>query len=184
MASEPFYLLRELVEAESETERVFRETIEQAGALIAAHWVDPEPFSHAADEPRRPERWPAFEARYPTGRHRAPTASAWGSAVFQWAFGVAELRRDRPGEAAFAAGVIAPLDARDSPFADAHWLAERERDGFEHLRNARLRVERAVRWLYPDELMVQAGDEEQARVLADWVVETFEELAARPPEGQ
>jgi hypothetical protein len=184
MASEPFYLLRELVEAESETERVFRETIEQAGALIAARWAEPAPLVHTADEPRRPERWPAFEARYPTGRHRAPTASAWGSAVFQWAFGVAELRRDRPGEAAFAAGVIAPLDARDSPFADAHWLAERERDGFEHLRNPRLRVERAVRWLYPDELMVRAGDEDQSRVLADWVVETFEELAARPPEGQ
>ena len=60
----------------------------------------------------------------------------------------------------------------------AKWLAERQAAGYEHLRDEWTRL---WRYLYPEQLLAAPTVEGQARILADWVVESFRGLAENPP---
>lgn len=180
MGEAPFHRLRELAEAEAEAaRRVFGPVIAAAEVELARSWGEPVPSTWGAAGP--PAGWPAFERQYRTHRKGGHEDARWGSARFEWAFGVSELRRERPGEAAFAAGAAAPLDDAGSPLDDLHWLEERRAEGFEALRDQRLGLLRVVRWLYPGELVAVEDANEQGRELAAWVVGAFEHLAECPP---
>lgn len=180
MAQSHFHLLRELAAAEEDAGQVFRGAIEHAVGEIGMRWADPLSDSDAA-APGRASHWPAFEHCYPTHRRGEAPAPGWGPARFEWSFGINELRRERPGEVAFAAGVVARLDAEASPLDGGDWVAERRAEGFTELRNPRLCVAQLVRWLYPEELLAVGAPGEQGEHLADWVISTFESLAGRPP---
>jgi hypothetical protein len=183
MDSRPLHQLRELARVEGEAaERVFGPIIDRAADQIAHAWGAPVPprLGTAAGPP---SRWPAFEAQHRTHRDGGRDDPTWRGSRFEWAFGVSELRRERPGELAFAAGAVAPLDEAPSPLETEAWLAERRREGFEHLRNRRLGLVRVVRWLYPGEVVAREDTAAQGRYLADWVVRIFEHLEERPPKG-
>ncbi len=107
----------------------------------------------------------------------------WREAWFEWGLrdtGQMEGLEDVRGSRAFMAG--ATLITNDNPTKVAdnqQWLAQHLANGFKYFwiagywRLARLR--------YPDELLRDMTLDDQGRGLGRWILETFRELADRPP---
>jgi hypothetical protein len=173
-------LLR-VMEAEDRAAQAFAATLEFAVGEVAVRWTDPlPPSSGPGGHPVT--HMPVFDACYPVARDRGEPDPRWGGAHFEWSFGISELRDDRPGEVAFAAGVAVPA-ARATLLDDADWLDRRRARGFGRLHNVRLRTEQLLRWLDVDTVLAAGEPVAQGDLVADWVVTTFEELAADPPPG-
>jgi hypothetical protein len=58
------------------------------------------------------------------------------------------------------------------------WLAELSAQGFERVQDWYWRL---WRYRYPEELMGAPTLEAQAKLLADWILDSFRTLAATPP---
>jgi hypothetical protein len=171
-------LLADVAEAEDRAAQAFGAALEIAAGEVAVRWADPLPT--AAGPGGRPiAHLPVFDARYPAARASAP-APGWRGAWFEWSFGISELREERPGQVAFAAGAGAPLGT-GGPLADPAWLERRRAEGFEQLRNARLGADQVLRWLDVDAVLAAGEPVDQGDRIADWVVATFELLAGDPP---
>ena len=169
----------DVIEAEDRTVQAFASTLEFALGEVTVRWTDPLP--PAAGPGGRPvTHMPVFDVCYPVNRTGAHPDPRWGGAHFEWSFGISELRDDRPGEVAFAAGVAIP--AAGAALLDApDWLARRRAGGFGRLHNPRLGTEQLLRWLDVDTVLAAGEPVAQGDLVADWVVTTFEELAADPP---
>ena len=68
-----------------------------------------------------------------------------------------------------------PLDLQ----SNAGWTSGLRDDGFEVYRDKDYRA--AARFLYPEQLLVEATLEGQAQYLSDWVVSAFRDLIGNPP---
>ena len=62
--------------------------------------------------------------------------------------------------------------------ANQVWLSELGKHGFERVQDWYWRL---WRYRYPEELLASTSLEEQARALADWVLESFQIVEASPP---
>jgi hypothetical protein len=173
-------LLRDVAEAEDQAAHAFAATLELVSGQVAVRWADPLP--PAAGPGGRPvSHLPVFDVRYPAARGEAAPDTRWAGASFEWSFGISELRDDRPGEVAFGAGVTVPIAAEGSLLDDPQWIAGRRGEGFEHLHNVRLSAAQLMRWLHVDTVLAAGEIADQADFVADWIVATFEKLAASPP---
>ena len=171
-------LLADLAEAEDHAARAFASTLGLVAGEVAVRWHDPlPPADGAAGQPVT--HMPVFDARYPVNRGGGQPDPGWNEAWFEWSFGISELRAARPGEVAFAAGAATP--PRRANLNDARWLAEQRSRGFERVPNPRLGAEQLLRWLDVDRVLASSEPAGQADLVADWVVATFEALAASPP---
>lgn len=175
-------LLRGVADAEHDAAQAFAATLELVSGEVAVLWGDPLPIEPGPGGGDPVSHMPVFDARYPAARSGSAPHPAWGAARFEWSFGISELRADRPGEVAFAAGVAVPIHADGGLLdEDPEWLGERRAGGFERLHNPRLAAEQLLRWLDIDVVLAAGEPGEQADLVADWIVSTFAELAAAPP---
>ena len=118
--------------------------------------------------------------KYKPVRGAQPGASGpWGTVYFDWGFGPEEARQEqsRGGQAFYAGATM------EGAQTDMAWLALCESKGFEYepAEKPRNYHDRIRRYLYPDELLAQATLSEQAEMLGDFVLETFQLLADDPP---
>ena len=109
----------------------------------------------------------------------APASPVWRGAWLEWGlrrdFGRLDMRRAY----AFVAGVSfhKNTDVAGAP-EHADWLAARLDQGFEHVQH---QLPRLWSYRYPEQLLVAPTFEEQAELLAKWVLERFESLVRHPP---
>jgi hypothetical protein len=107
--------------------------------------------------------------------------SPWGKAWLEWGVRPDTAREDGRDGLAFFAGATFPT--KSNPMFSAKtqpWLAELSDRGFERVQDWYWRL---WRYRYPEELMAAPTLENQARVLADWVLESFSTLAGSPPQA-
>jgi len=118
--------------------------------------------------------------KYDPFRGAQPGAlGSWGTVYFDWGFGPEEARQEqsRGGQAFYAGATM------EGAQTDMAWLALCESKGFEYepAEKPRNYHDRIRRYLYPDELLAQETLSEQAEMLGDFVLETFQLLADDPP---
>lgn len=108
-----------------------------------------------------------------------PESPAWGDAWLEWGFRK-DMRPEARGAYAFVAGVTFPKKA-DIAGEERHqeWLVARLNQGFEH--ETYDGWPRVWSYRYPEQLLVASTFEEQADLLAGWVLERFDTLTAIPP---
>jgi hypothetical protein len=109
-----------------------------------------------------------------------PSSPAWNGAWLEWGFQQDSARPGARGAYAFVAGVTFQKKANVAGDPQHHeWLAARLNQGFEQVKHDRFR--RLWSYHYPEQLLIASTFEKQADLLADWVLERFDALAAHPP---
>lgn len=152
-------------------DRLVSEIMRAAEEFVDREWGD---RGQRGGSPYQLGYWRHFGT---AARHEEPpTWEGW----FEWSFKQADDLTERPEELVWAAGATFPSD-RDPvgvPGNEA-WHARREDDGFRHLKYDGWW--RLFRCLGPDELLSEGSVELQGRVLGEWIVRAFRDLAADPP---
>ena len=178
--SEIARLLANVADAEDKAAQAFSATLEFAAGEVTVRWADPLPPLLGPDG-HPVAHLPVFDMRYPVARGGQAPDPRWRDAHLEWSFGISELRDARAGEVVFAAGVALPTERGGLLDEDAEWLGRRRGEGFERLHNPRLHTEQLLRWLDVDDVLAAGEPVDQGDLVADWVVATFELLAADPP---
>jgi hypothetical protein len=150
------------------SERAVARVIEFAMATIDTEWGTPQNVKKAGAAPSYGVGWWAsYESPQPH----------WGSTLFEWALTGDEIRPEPRHALAFFAGVTFP-SAKETRAQNPEWFATLAADGFERVWWNQWRIWRP---LYPEHLLASDAIHEQGGRLGDWVVETFQRLAASPP---
>lgn len=105
--------------------------------------------------------------------------TSWRNSVFEWTLRPDHTRSEARDSYAFTAG--ATFFTQDNPHKIAGnqaWFAARASDGYERVQDWYWRL---WRYLYPERLLAEPSLDAQGRMLANWVIESFELLAADPP---
>jgi hypothetical protein len=129
--------------------------------------------------PMNPTYTPTEEFRYPVVRRGEEPAVAWGDADLQWACGLAESSEDAASSlwAGLQSNVSGPLGQE----LNEAWICALEADGF------KLGAHRKARWLGRSlplaELAALQSSDDQARRLADFIVDSFQVATATTPGG-
>jgi hypothetical protein len=172
-------MLAGVAEAEDQAAQAFSATLALISGEVSVRWADPVTPGPGPGG-RRISHVPIIDVRYPPARD-GKAAECWDGALFEWSFGISELRDAHPGEVAFAAGVFVPRDSRPSCLDDARWIADRRAEGFEQFHAVRLGGDQLLRWLEVSDVLAAGEPIEQAEMVAEWILATFEALAADPP---
>ena len=171
--------LADVAEAEDHAAQAFADALEFAAGEVAVRWADPIPPPPGPGG-HVPTHMPVLDLYYPAGRSPSADGPRWAGGHFEWSFGISELRDARPGEVAFAAGAAVPMQA-GAVLDEPDWLHRRRAEGFERLHNPRLCLEQLLRWLDVETVLAAGEPADQGDLVADWIVSTFDALAADPP---
>jgi hypothetical protein len=147
---------------------------DEAALQIASQWNDPvgEPY---VDSQERSFEYPAPRRDQST----VPDFGAWGLMWSRFGDSNVYLTDGRPAVPCFLAGANAQGGGALGQVT-AERLESAERAGFRILKRGsgiRSENEYIVRVAYPDDIIAGPTLEEQARVLARWVVEAFSDLS-------
>ena len=110
----------------------------------------------------------------------ASSSPAWAGAWLEWGLRSDSARREGRGAYAFVAGVTFHRNANAAGDPQHHdWLAARLDQGFEQVTDYWPRL---WSYHYPEQLLIASTFEEQADLLAGWVLERFDAVTADPPD--
>lgn len=159
-----------------QTEQVVAKLIELADTSVQQHWG---PRASVAGGEKKPTYGAGFWATYSTGPNDTHD-DAWQDGAFEWGM-YEDTYRDEPRNAVVLGAGVTFFSAKGNPARlsdNAQWLEERRAGGYEYLTADYWRL---FRYRYPEELLVARELDQQAEVLAGWVIEAFEALRANPP---
>jgi len=125
---------------------------------------------------------PTYGPRFWAKHSIAPGSPSWGGAWLEWGLRHDSARREARNAYAFVAGVTfhKGANAAGDP-RHREWLDARLDQGFEQVTDDGPRL---WSYHYPEQLLIASTFEEQADLLAGWVLERFDKLAAHPPERE
>lgn len=157
------------------SERTVARVIEIAHQLVVAGWGNPESVAGGAKPAFGAGWWASFDP----ARGGTP-ASGWKNVWFDWTLLHDKARPEPRDSYAFFAGATfkSKKDTALSSPSVGPWLAARGAEGYEYFQEWYWRLWRV---LYPEQLLAVESIDEQARLLADWVLKAFSDLSNSPP---
>lgn len=112
--------------------------------------------------------------------HNPPSSPAWNAAWLEWGLRPDYARPEARGAYAFVAGVTFRKGNANAGADPQHheWLGARLNQGFEQVTD---QWPRLWSYHYPEQLLIASTFEEQADLLAGWVLARFDTLTTHPP---
>lgn len=153
-------------------DRAVTELTRLTAAKVESAWAPPSASAGGA----KPAYGTSWWAAYPVAR--TVPAATWGDAHFEWTVRHDDFRPDSRDAIGIFAG--ATFTSKNNPLHAENdaWLTARSLEGFERVQAWYWRLWRTK---YPEELLVESTIDEQAQLLADWIIETFSLLEDQPP---
>jgi hypothetical protein len=159
-------------------ERRLARMCQLADTLVEQRWA-------SRDDQHSPRGKVKYEAGwwsvYPLGPRSDANepSTTWRTSIMEWGLQDDGGRHeDARHQLAYVAGASMYEDNPVVVDANSGWVSDLRNGGFYVYKG---NYQRVWKFLYPEQLLAATTLEEQARLLADWVVTTFEHLAAMPP---